>query len=152
MEDDKPIISITSLDDFSPADVDVRLEFEDHVELVPMKQLSYAAFQKLGWEVPNPVPPMSGVDKNARPVFDYNNPTYQQAVRDAETQRSYKRLLASLRLDVPGADEAEKIAFLQNLDANRMRMLLSAVGQLITEGAATVEAKTATFQRGRTAH
>lgn len=150
-DNDKPIVRVTSLADFEPADVDVVLEFEDHKELVPMRQLSYAEFQRLGWEVPNPKPPISGVDKQARPVFDYTDATYLRQVQDAETQRSYKRLLASLRIDVPGADEAAKIDYLQSRDANRMRLLLSVVGQLVTEGAASVEAKAATFWDGRAA-
>lgn len=146
---EKPIVSITSLEEFSPANVTVTLEFDDHIEEIPMRALSYAEFQKLGWLVPNPTPPISGVDGNKRPVFDYNNPTYQQQMREAETLRSYKRLLASLRLDVPGADEDAKIAYLQSRDANRMRMLLGIVGQLVTDGEAHIEAQAATFQRRR---
>jgi hypothetical protein len=146
---EKPVIAITDLGSFAPGDVDVTLEFDDHSESVPMRALSYAEFQRLGWLVPNPKPPISGVDGNRRPVFDFQDATYQRQAQEADNERAYRRLLASLRLNVPGNDDDEKIAYLKSLDANRMALLLNVVGQLVTEGKAHVEAKAAGFQRGR---
>lgn len=148
---EKTIQRITSLTQFAPADIDVQLEFEDHIEVLPMRALSYAEYQRLGWDVPNPVPPPSGIDGNKRPIFNYSDPTYQRQMQEADTLRGCKRLLASLRLDVPGDDEAAKIAYLQGLDANRLRLLIGVVGQLVMHGEARIEAKAATFHGKRSA-
>lgn len=142
---EKPVVRIASLSAFAPVEVEVRLEFEDRVELVPMRTLSYAEFQRLGWEVPNPVPPVTGAGRNG-PITDPNDAGYRRALLEAEMKRAHKRLLASLLLEVPGATEDEKIAYLQTLDANRLRLLVSIVGQLVTEGTAHIEAKAAAFQ------
>jgi hypothetical protein len=145
---DKPVIAITSLDAFAPGDVDVTLEFEDHIETVPMRALSYAKFQSIGREVKNPLPPITGAGKTG-PIFDYKDADYLIAMQEAEITRSCKRLLASLRLDVPGKTDDEKIAYLQGLDVNRMALLMNVVSQLVTEGKAHVEARAATFHGGR---
>lgn len=140
-----PVIAITSLDTFAPGDVDVVLEFEDHIETVPMRTLSYAEFQRIGREVPNPKPPITGGGRNG-PIFDYKDDAYVLAMQDAEITRNYKRLLASLRLKVPGDTDEEKIAYLKTLDVNRMANLIGAVSQMVTEGKVRVEAKVGTFQ------
>lgn len=144
----KPVMHVNSLASFETADVEARLEFADRVELVPMRTLSYGEFQRIGWQVRNPTPPISGVDGSRRPVFDYNDATYQQQMQEAERQRALRRLLAALNVEVPGATDDEKIAYLQGLDANYLRLLISVVGQLVTEGEARIEAKAAAFQQG----
>lgn len=138
---DKPITRVTDLAALATETVDVTLEFEDHIEVVPMKTLSYAEWQRIGWSVPNPIPPVSGVDSSKRPIFDLYSPQYIEASQRAELERAYKRLLASMALPVPGADEAEQIDYLKRLDANRVRMLISAVNELAAGGRSHVSAK-----------
>lgn len=145
-KNDKPVVRIASFDVLKPEDIDVQLVFDDHVEVVPLRTLSYAEFQRLGQEVPNPVPPVMSADRSG-PILDYNDKTYRQAVYDANLLRAYKRLLAMLLIPVPGKTEAEKIATLESMDANRLRMLIDAVTQLAAGGEAVVESRAATFQR-----
>lgn len=145
LKQDKPVVRITSFDVFQPEEVDVRLEFDDHVEVVPMRTISYLDFQRLGDDVPNPVPPITHADRNG-PVYDYNDKAYQRALQDAHRLRACKRLLAMLRVDVPGGTEDERVDALLRMDANRLRMLINAVTALAANGEAVVEAKAATFR------
>lgn len=144
---DKKTVRLTSFDAFMPEDIDVRLEFDDHIEIVPMRTLSYGEFQRIGRDVPIPTPPIMGAGKNG-PIYDYNDAGYRQQVQDAEMQRTLRRLLASLRVPVPGGTVVEQVAVLQNSDANRLRMLISAMVQLAAGGEASVESRAATFQQG----
>lgn len=143
---DLPIVRISAFDAFAPEDVDVRLVFDDHVEVVPMRTISYAEFQQLGQEVTMPTPPVIGAGKTG-PVLDFHNADYLRAVQDANRLINFKRLLRMLRFDVPGKDETEQIAALQHLDTNRLRMLMQAVVQLAASGEVRVEAKSATFHK-----
>lgn len=140
-EEQKPVKRIDSLSALQPETVDVTMEFEDHIEVMPMKTLSYAEWQRIGWSVPNPVPPISGVDGNKRPIVNYDDPQFRIQVQQAELERAYRRVLASMVLSVPGGTEAEQLDYLKALDANRIRMLINAVSELAAGGGARISAK-----------
>lgn len=145
---EKPVVRISNLDAMLPAEFTAVLETEDQRFEVPMRGVSFAEYQAIGWSVPDPTPPITSAGKNG-PIFDYNDAGYKRAMQQAETKRMHLRLLAALALPVPGDTDDEKIAFLQSLDANYVRMLTVALVQMVTDGKASLEAKSATFQRGR---
>lgn len=140
-EQQKPVKRIDSLSALQPETVDVTMEFEDHIEVMPLKTLSYAEWQRIGWSVPNPTPPISGVDGNKRPIVNYDDPQFRIQVQQAELERAYRRVLASMVLPVPGNTEAEQLDYLKALDANRIRMLINAVSELAAGGGARIGAK-----------
>ena len=140
-EQQKPIKRIDSLSALQPQTVDLVFEFDDHDELMPMKTLSYGEWQRIGWSVPNPAPPISGVDSNKRPIFNLNDPKYQIEVQQANMERAYRRVLASMALTVPGDTEAEQIEFLKGLDTDHLRIMINFVDEQAVRGRSRVGAK-----------
>ena len=140
-EQQKPIKRIDSLSALQPQTVDLVFEFDDHDELMPMKTLSYGEWQRIGWSVPNPAPPISGVDSNKRPIVNYDDPQFRIQSQQAELERAYRRVLASMVLTVPGDNEAEQVDYIKNMDADRLRVLINFVNDQAVRGRSRVGAK-----------
>lgn len=145
----KPIKRLTSLVEFVPEDVDVQIEYPDHIELIPMRTISYMRLLEINQSVPDPVPPIGGVDGNKRPVVDYNNPGYQRAVNDAYIERMMRLIVEMVRLPIPGESEAEKVGYLRGLDTVMVGGLMAAVNQLTKQGEAQLISRAAGFQPKR---
>lgn len=143
-----------TLEDLKTADVNVIIELADGEEVsYPMRTLSYMEYNRIRWSVPDPTPPPMGVDKNGRPLYDWNNAGFLRAKQEAELQRQYKVLLASLKLDIPGEDEAAKLTFLQNdLDTSIGQQLMLIAIRMANKGDARIASRAERFQNGHTAH
>jgi hypothetical protein len=55
----KQRVKITSLADLQPRTVDIEIVRDNEVLVIPCKTLSYAEFQRLGYDVVDPSPPVS---------------------------------------------------------------------------------------------
>ena len=143
---DKERADVLSLDDLAPIAVRVEIEHGDRLLVVPLKTLSYFEWVRLGYEVPNPVPPTMGVDKQGRPILDTRDPSYLRALDEAALERGYVRLLAALDIPIPGATKAEQLAALKaRLDTNVTRQLTAVLNQLASEGEARIMSRAETF-------
>lgn len=141
-----------SFDDLRPIDIVVELTHGDRDIEIPLRSLTYSQWNAIGLSVPAPTPPVQGVDKNGRPLFDYNNPAYLIQLEQAGEERVYRRLLASLRIDIPGATEDEKVhALREGLDTNIVRQLNEVIGQFALKGEARIKHRAETFLEGGSA-
>lgn len=135
-----------TFDDLRPVDIIAELQHGDRNLEIPLRTLTYAQWNQIGIDIPAATPPPMGVDKNNRPIFDYNNPQYIAQMEEVGQQRTYARLLASLRIEVPGTTKEEKIKSLrESLDANVVRQLLEVIGQFALKGEARVKHRAETF-------
>jgi len=142
-----------TLGDLGRTDVDVIIELPGGDEvLIPMRSLSYHRYNAIRWSVPDPAPPVNGVDKNGRPVFDYHDATHLKRVADAGLERTYRLLLASLKLDIPGESDEEKLQYLRDeMDGAIVRQLMNVMEQIATKGSARIAARAGAFPGGRNA-
>lgn len=140
------ILDLKSFDELAPTNVNVIVTLPEGREVrVPLRTLTYWEIFQIEAKVPPPVPPVSHATKEG-PVFDYKAPAYLQALQLADIERSYRRVLAALRIDVPGATEDEKLATLKaRLDAGVMRQLNQVLMSSAMTGEARIEARAATF-------
>lgn len=136
-------IEAKSLTDLEPLRVSAELELPGgDVLIVPLRLLTYAAWNRIGREVKNPSPPLSGVDANKRPIHDLNDPTYQNAIAEAGEERNYRRLLAALDIPIPGATVEDKVkALRETVDAGVMRKLMDFLGGVIVQGEAAISGR-----------
>jgi hypothetical protein len=138
-----------TFDDLKPIDIVVELDHGDRTLEIPLRTLTYAQWNRIGLSVPSPTAPSPGVDKNARPIFDYQDATYLAQLEAAGEERAYRRLLASLQLDVPGATEEEKLKNLRDgLDVNVVRQLNEVIGKFAFKGEARIKHRAETFHEG----
>lgn len=137
--------AITTLADLQPRLVDVQIELDDEIVVIPCKTLSYAEFQRLGYEVVDPSPPVSGAGPKG-PIYNYNDAAYLQARQQANDARLYRRLLAFVQIDVPGATVEEQIDALTNtLEVAVVRALVQVMSNMVTGGEARIADRAATF-------
>lgn len=145
-----PRRSITTLADLDTVDVMVEIEDNGEVLEFPLRLLKHYEWMEIGFEVPEPAPPIMGTDKQGRPLFDHNNPDYKIAVEKAQLERNYRRLAASLKIDIPGDTRAEKVAALQKtLSYNICNKLFGAILQKAAEGKWRVQERAETFHSSR---
>jgi hypothetical protein len=117
----KPRRLATSLADLKSPEFSVIFEYEDYELEVPIRIPSAHEWNKIGRAVSAPVPPISGVDANKRPVYDRNDPGYLQQM-------------------------AEKVASLRaSIGINAFWQLNSAIGGKIAEGEARIVNRAETF-------
>ena len=96
---------ISDLGTLKPETVDLVFEYDDHDEVMPMKTLSYGEWQRIGWSVPTPAPPIGGVDGNKRPDCQLRRSAVSHPVPASPNRRAYRRVLASMVLPVPSETE-----------------------------------------------
>lgn len=141
-------VTATSLDDLAPYNVEAEIYHAGRLITIPLHTLTYFEWVRLGYEVQNPVPPPMGVDKNSRPILNYNDPTYLRQVDEAMMERGYVRLLAAIGLPIRGDTPAEKLATLKaTLDYNVVRQLNSVINSVVSEGEARIVGRADTFHR-----
>lgn len=142
-----------TLGDLKRTVVNVEITLADgEVVSIPMRTLTYFQYNAIRWSVPDPKPPVSGVDKSGRPVFDVNDGTFRRQVAEAEMLRTHKLLLAALEMDVPGETEEARLDYLQTeVDAAVVRQLISVMQMTSTGGEARIAARAESFRSGQPA-
>lgn len=147
----KPRRVATSLDDFAEPTIKAILEYDDYELEVELRIPAAHEWNQIGYSVRNPMPPTSGVDKQGRPIFDRNDPTYLQQMTEADEERTYRRLLASLRIPIEGETQAEKIAQLKaKIGPNAFWKLNGLISRKVQEGDARIVNRAETFLDGGT--
>ncbi len=143
------VTAVTSFADLQPLTITVEIERANReVWSIPARPPSYTRYVQTGLDVPEPVPPINGVDKNNRPIYDYQDRGFQRQRAEANVQRTYKRLFDFLVLDIPGDTLDAKIASFETVfSAGEVRQLQTAYNQLIEEGKAQVHGLADTFHR-----
>lgn len=146
---EKPVRRFTSLTAHATEDIDVRIEFDDYAELVPMRTVSFMRLREINLSVPDPTPPIHHVNPDTKmPVFDYTDAGYQRDVFNASAERMFRLIVESLRADIPGEGISEKVAYLKGLDTSYINGLMVAINQLTRQGEAQLLARAAGFQPG----
>lgn len=141
----KPRLKITSIEQLKPQDINVIIEREDDIIEIPCRMPGHQEYQRLGYEIVDPAPPVRGAGPKG-PVYNYSDPAYLQARQEAAQKRIYRRLLAFVQIEVPGATVEEQIANLANtLDVSVVNKLIEVMSGLMNEGSARVEDRAATF-------
>jgi hypothetical protein len=140
--------TITALSDLAPIDIIVEIDRPGgEIIAVPLRTLTYSDWLRLGLEIPNPTPPISGVDKSGQPIFDTRNLDYLRQLEDANIKRGLRRLLAALQIDVPGDTVGDQLAALEaTLDSGVGRQLLGVLAQIAAKGEARIAHRAGTFQ------
>ena len=150
MAADKRQIQITDLKALQPTTVDVTVEVDDDTILVvPMRTLSFARWQAIGYSVPDPLPPILNAKADGTVTYDWNNADYRRALNDASNQRALRRLVEMIAIDIPGDNEAAKVAYLEGLDNGVLAALVGAMGRLAQGGKHELKARAATFHPDR---
>jgi len=143
--------SISSLGDFAD-DFNLIAEIEtwdQQVYEVPIRKLSLDAWGAVGKEIETPKPPELGAGPKG-PVYNYEDPVYLAAKKEAEDQRMYRRILACLRIDVPGKTvEAQVKALRAQLPADVTQALGTYIFQLHNRWRRAVEARADNFHAVR---
>ena len=143
-------VDVTSLDDLATVRVRAEIVHAGRVLVVPLRELNYFDWMRLGYEVPNPGPPIMGTDKQGRPLFDRNDPSFLRAMDEATLERGYVRMLAALDIPIAGDTQAEKLATLkQKLGTNVVRQLTNILNEMANEGEARIVNRSETFHGGR---
>lgn len=142
----------TSLDDLAEVIVNVEIARPDKsIILVPMRSLPeseiFALRQTINW----PKVPVREMTKHG-PIFDPENAGYLAAREEANRKQTYLVMLRSLKLDIPGATDDEKLATLEARLGNYAYMqLIRASNRLNIVTEEDFAALAATFRAAGTA-
>lgn len=142
------VVKVTSLEDIDTLLPDVEVERIDGSFLsIPIREIGYAEFVRLGLAIRNPSPPIAGVDPvTKKPLLDYNNPDYLAAVNEAGMKRQYARLIPMLRFDVPGDTLDDKIVALdRRLGFAETRQLIGWMNAMAERMEAAIQTRADTF-------
>ena len=136
-------IQIKSIDDLTTnaprRERNVIVEMPNGQELsFTLRELNLNEWNRIERAVTNPAPPIRGVDKNARPVYNYYDTDYLRAIAEANEKRTLLHLLAALELDVPGDSQDEQLQWLQE---ELPRPLLSGLVEALNQTERTWEAR-----------
>lgn len=146
----QPTKRVGSLKDTRPREIDVVIHYDDdYVEMWPAKMMTYQEWVNIGRQVAIPRPPINGVDKMKRPIYDRDDPTYLSELDKAATRRAYLRLAAFLQLeDFQGLSIDERADLLEsNLSPATFIALTRQMEKLYGEAKGSVESRAATFQQ-----
>ena len=141
-----------SLADLGPVTVDVPVERPDgSVVVVPLRTLTEDQMRAIRAEVVWPEPPIKEyqkIDGEVLPIYDRLDKGYLESDRRADAELSYRALLASLAIEVPGATEADQLAALRaGLGAYAFSILITAVNRINVISAEEIAAVARSFQR-----
>jgi len=153
-DEQKPEIRrIDALSDFK-ADKNLIAEVETvdgAVYEIPIRKLSLDAWSQVGKEVPEPEAPQVGTKKDGTAIYNENDPAWLQAKEDAYNERLYRRILACLRIDIPGKTIEARVKSLRDeLPADVTQALGMFLMQIHNRWRRTVEARAETFHAVRT--
>jgi len=139
---------ITSLQDFA-GDNDLIAEILtlDGVPYeIPIRKLPLDAWIAAGRDVQDPKPPEMGWKPDGSVILNYNDPAYLEAKEEAENERLYHRILACLRIEIPGKSKAAQVkALRETLRADVTQMLGSFILQLHNSWRRTVKSRAESF-------
>lgn len=146
----KPQRRATRLADLAPDQIDAVLDYGDYDLVVPIRMLTLHEWNRIGFSVPAPTPPITGGDKRG-PIFDRNDPAYLRQLAEAEQERGYLRLLASIELPVEGDTQEEQLAALKaTLGVNAALQLIRLLNNEAAKGEARIIHRAETFHAGGT--
>ncbi len=129
-----------------PETVEIVIDFGDGREhFTTMQAVSYAEWERLEKEIPQPIPPISGVDANKRLIYNYQDPEYIAAYADYQAEVVFNRLLGHITFAVPGATRADQRTALRGMDKGFTGKLIDAMTQLALGGRARVETRSRNF-------
>jgi len=113
----EPIIA-RSLDDLSEVEIYITVTRPDGQKIdVPLRAMTGEEVWKIRRTITWPKPPIKDFQKirgKVEPVYDEQNADYQAALEDANRLLSYRMMLGSLKIEIPGATEEERLATLMN--------------------------------------
>lgn len=145
-------IEWATLDDLTPADLNVILEIDDRRVRLPLKMPSFFRIQEIFGSVINPAPPFEfkkDKDGELQKEFIFADPTYLQQVTMCNHERNYRLILDCWRQDklaIPGSTHDEKITWLKsNLSVTVVNQLVDIITQVGGKGKAVIETRAATF-------
>lgn len=143
----KPARQITRFDELEPVQIFVEIPQADGEWIsLPVRPLGVRQWEQVGRTIPVPQPPIMGADDQKRPLYDWNDTTYRQAVTDANTRRTYARLFAFIGIEVPGDTLDAKITALEaRLHAGEIQALAEAMERLFKGEEAKIVSTAATF-------
>lgn len=144
---EKKRVTVKALSDLAPRLIDAELELGEEVLVIPCKALTYEEYQRAGWEVKDPEPPVMGVDDNKRPIFNLQDAGYLRQREEANTERMYRRLLKFVQLEVPGDTVEVRVQALRDtLEYSVVTKLTMLMMRVFTEGEARAQARAEAFQ------
>jgi hypothetical protein len=138
----------TSLADLKAPKFGIILEYpdDDFETVVPVEIPPAYEWNKIGRSVPQPVPPISGVDANKRPIYDRNDPGYIQQVQEVQDEITYRRLLRCIQFPIEGDTLEEKITALKEaLGPAAFWQLNAKISEKIAEVEARIVNRSETF-------
>lgn len=142
---------VATLDDLKRMNIDVIVPIPGGDELVvQLKTLSRLKMIELVNTIALPEPPISGYDKHARPILNFQESNYLAAQNVAIYNRNVLLLVNMLRLDIPGETNEEKIAYVNDeFDGAILEKLFVFINGMFGEGKARLAGRVATFLGGR---
>lgn len=144
----KPTVSFQSLDEMGETEYEVLIDDEDRIVQFYLGTISGTEWQSIVRSVPDPLPPVVNFDKKTnRPVHDYEDATYKNAVYAAKDERTYRLLARCLRhIDIPGDTLAQQAEVLKAKLPSRIFFALGTKLLILGSGAeAQVEMRAANF-------
>ena len=146
--------AITSLADVEPIHVYLEVErADDEIIAIPTRNLSYTRLLEIQQSVKLPTPEPMGVDKQGKPIYDYNDATYLAARDMAIAMRDYQTLFEWLDLAIAGDDLKAKIAtFEKAFVSAETRQMFEELNRQLRKGVARVTSQADTFHSNGTPH
>lgn len=135
-----------SLSDFSTYKFEVVIELPEGEGItVVLRTLSLWEWEQIGLQVVDPPPPMYGVDKEGRPIFNEQDQGYLAVKTTNYLERQLRRLAAALEMDIPGETLAEKAEALRGMNNAIMRQLLGTLTATAFGGSARIQQRADAF-------
>lgn len=143
---------VASFDDLKPGKVNIEVEMEDgEILLFPMRLPTYFDILDMEGRIPLPEAPITGADRNGRPLRNYSDPGYIANANRVVARRNVALLVQSLDMDIPGDTLEEKTAALETgISARVMRQLMAVLEGVMRSGEARVESRVTTFHEDGT--
>jgi hypothetical protein len=111
-------ITARTLDDLSEIEIYITITRPDGQKVdVPLRAMTGEEVWKIRRTITWPKPPIKDFQKirgKVEPIYDEQNADYQAALEDANRLLSYRMMLGSLKIEIPGATEEERLANLMN--------------------------------------
>jgi hypothetical protein len=152
MDDNKThqVTKVTSFVDLkknTPDTVTMQVAYGDDLIEFEVKTLGAAQWMELDHRVAHPTKVQTGVGSSG-PVYDYNDPVYQQGLRQRRDRVTLLRLAACLQVQIAGDTLEDKADWLyDNFDVGFLAAISAKLSDLHNEGEATILARRDTFQR-----
>lgn len=112
-------IRVGSLADLEVIETEVELirPGDNRRLLVPIRSLTQTQLldirRRMTWPTPPSILQRTGPGNRPQLVFDHNDATYTTQMEAANTEYSERVLLAALQIEIPGANEEERLAALR---------------------------------------